>query len=65
MVLHAMLLTDLQKLLSINNNALQIIANGFNRNFVHEHGGSGRSVVQLVGEPRCLLDQFTCARKVA
>ena len=60
-----MLLTDLQKLLGINNNALEIIAKGSNPDLVHEHGRSGRSVVKFAGETRGLLDQFTCARKIA
>ena len=60
-----MLLTDLKKILGIDNNALEIIANSVNRDFVHEHGRSGRGVVQLASEMGRLLDQFTGAPKIA
>ena len=60
-----MLLTDLQKVLGIDDNALEVISCGFNRDFVHEHSRGGRGVAQLAGETCCLLDQFAYAREIA
>jgi hypothetical protein len=60
-----MLLADLQKILSIDDNALEVISVGLDRDFVHEHSRAGPGVAHLAGETCCLRDQFTCAREIA
>src|SRR5580693_377338 len=60
-----MLLADLQKIPGVDDNALEVISCGLNRDFVKEHRRGGRGVAQLAGETCRLLDQFTCAREIA
>ena len=45
-----MLLADLQKIRGIDDNALEVISCGLNRDFVKEHGRGGRGMAQLAGE---------------
>ena len=65
MIPHAMLLADLQKILGIDDNPLEVISCGLNRDFVHEHCHGHRGVAELAGETCRLFDQFTYEREIA